>query len=82
MGGIIAYLAGPFGTFAVIAGAIIVAYGAWQLNNFTQRQKGAQQAIAKVERSNNAAASNARAAARGVTDRRVRGIEDPNAVDD
>lgn len=81
MGGIIAYLAGPFGTFAVIAGALIFAWGAWQFNNFSQRTKGAEQQIARTEKANAAVIGRAnRVRTQSITPG-VRGRVDPNYID-
>lgn len=67
------------GRALAVAGAALI--GLWMYGSYRE-SKGAWTATAKIERKNNAAASTARAAARGVTDPRVRGVEDPNAVDE
>ncbi|CAN1724450.1 protein of unknown function [Hyphomicrobium sp. 1Nfss2.1] len=81
MGGLIAYLAGPFGTFAVIAGAALIAFGAWQFNNFTQRSKGAEQQIARTEKANAAVIGRANRVRTKSISPGVRGTVDPNYID-
>jgi len=81
MGGIIAYLAGPFGTFAVIAGALIFALGVWQFNNFAQRSKGAEQQIARTEKANAAVIGRANRVRSKSISPGVRGTIDPNYID-
>jgi hypothetical protein len=81
MGGIIAYLAGPFGTFAVIAGALIFAMGVWQFNNFTQRNRGAEQQIARTEKANAAVIGRAHRVRTKSISPGVRGTIDPNYID-
>lgn len=81
MGGIIAWLAGPFGTFAVIAAGALVIWGAFAANNFAQRQRGAELAVAKIEKSNNDAVRKADAVGSRSLDRNVRGRRDPHSID-
>lgn len=81
MAGVIAWLAGPFGTFAVIAGAVLVAWGAFALNNATQRHKGAEQQIVKTEKANAAVITRAHRVRTKSLDPRVRGNTDPNYID-
>ena len=76
---LIAWLARPFVQFGVVAIGSLALWAGFALH---YEGKGADKLLIEIERSNNAAASNARAGARGVTDRRVRGVEDPNAVDE
>ena len=76
---ILAWLAKPFVQFGVVAFGALALWAGFAMH---YENKGADKQLAKIERKNNAAASTARAAARGVTDPRVRGVEDPNAVDE
>ena len=77
----ISWLAGPFGTFAVIAGALIFAMGVWQFNNFSQRSKGAEQQIAKTEKANAAVIGRANRVRTQSISPGVRGRTDPNYID-
>ncbi len=81
MAGIIAWLAGPFGTFAVIAGGFLVVWGIIAANNFTQRSRGAEQQIAKTEKANAAVISRSNRVRTKSLDPRVRGAIDPNYID-
>ncbi len=81
MGGVIGYLAGPWGTFAVIAAGALVLWGAFAANNFSQRTKGAEQQIARTEKANAAVIGRANRVRSKSISPGVRGTIDPNYID-
>jgi len=81
MGGVIAWLAGPWGTFAMIAWGALMLWGAFAINNFTQRQKGAEQQIVRTEKANAKVIQRADRVRTKSLDPRVRGATDPNYID-
>ncbi len=75
---------GLWGNLVAASLGLAVLVAGWQLDRWAygvrQRQAGATRARVNIEKANAKAAQHARRAARGVVDRRVRGVVDPNAV--